>query len=712
MSGEDLQVNQHQQLESNSSSCNKLSDDDEESSEEVPKLDLINKQLSKTIENSEILDEPNILEMPDDTSDNGIGLSDIPIMKISSDEKTAKKPIGSAYIHIKMSIGKSNKKSDVYICIDTGADITICDSTFLINHFGESALKHIVVMNKPPKLRSASNHCLKILGKVKVTLFLGTYELSTHIIVYEGKSGIFLLGSDVFYDRLIYDRGIYLAFADNKHSPIAIYYELAKGAVKAITQYQIAPRSNALIQVKVVQGAQFAGKEVVLSPVDETEHSHRNTEDRTQCLQCQLNPIRNTISKIDSNGNSLLLVHNDTDDILTIMPEKEIANAELISSAVDNINHVASSDTDVLEMSLNKPEEKWPISALKGEFNERLPFNVVIQWDNIIKKEIDNVDQENIDLNVNYVHDKEERKDLLDGTGEGFPTPPAASPADPEIKTDTDSEAWLENVIHTHLSDLQWNKLKAVLIKYRDAFSKSKTEIGCCNYFKVDLPLKPGTGYLYNKPRPLPFKHREIAAETISELLAKGVIRPSKSPHATNIVCVKKKTMNGVVSYRVCCDLRQVNENSIPNRFPNFWIEDAMGKIQGAAYRSALDFKDAFHMLVLTEESIPVTAFYFNNVLFEYVRVPFGHVCAMNAFCCLMALLCVGYEPSSYYADDLMITTKADHTKGQDQLFELHLEHISGMLARIIEAGLKLVAHKCMWAVSYTHLTLPTIYSV
>jgi len=67
-------------------------------------------------------------------------------------------------------------------------------------------------------------------------------------------------------------------------------------------------------------------------------------------------------------------------------------------------------------------------------------------------------------------------------------------------------------------------------------------------------------------------------------LLAKGVIRPSKSPHATNIVCVKKKTMNGVISYRVCCDLRQVNEHSIPNRFPNFWIEDAMGKIQGAAY--------------------------------------------------------------------------------------------------------------------------------
>ena len=696
--GDDFLINLYQEIESNSSTSDDFSDEEKSlvtkgEIVENDKVDLIPQPTSN--EKLEILEESNILEMPDNTSDDGIGLSDIPIMKVSSDNKTAKKPMGSAYIHTKMSIGKSNKVSDVYVCIDTGADLTICDSVFLTHNFGENALKHVAVMSKPPKLRSASNHYLKILGKVKITLFLGTYELNTHIIVYEGKKGIFLLGSDIFYDRLIFDRGIYLAFADSKHPPIPVHYELAPGAVRAITQYQVAPRSNALIQVKVVQGSQFTGKEVVLSPVDEVTHSHLNTIDRTQCVQCQLNPVRNTISKIDSNGNSLLLVYNDTDDILTILPENEIARAELISSDNENINQIVDSNTDVMEMCIKEPDEKWPLSALKGELKERLPFNVIVQWDNIIKKN-DNINQTNPCLDINYVHDKEERKDILDGTGEGFPTPPAASPED-NIDSELNSEAWLENVIHSHLTDSQWDKLKAVLIEHRDAFSKSKTEIGCCNYFKVDLPLKPGTGYLYNKPRPLPYKHREIAAETISELLAKGVIRPSKSPHATNIVCVKKKTMNGVISYRVCCDLRQVNEHSVPNRFPNFWIEDAMGKIQGACYRTALDFKDAFHMLVLTEESIPVTAFYFNNVLFEYVRVPFGHVCAMNAFCCLMALLCVGYEPSSYYADDLMLTTKADHTKSQDQLFELHLEHISGMLVRIIEAGLKLVAHKCMW---------------
>ncbi|MDP2809654.1 MAG: hypothetical protein Q8O34_05850, partial [Rhodocyclaceae bacterium] len=173
-----------------------------------------------------------------------------------------------------------------------------------------------------------------------------------------------------------------------------------------------------------------------------------------------------------------------------------------------------------------------------------------------------------LSMQVNYVHDKEERKHLLDGTGEGFPTPPAAESIKPEADP-TDPEAWLKDVAKDHLSKHEWLKLKTVILKNKAAFSKSKTEIGCCNYFKADLPLKPGTGYLHNKPRALPFKHREIAAEVISELLAKGVIRPSKSPHATNIVCVRKKTVNGKISHRVCCDLRQVNENSVPNQFPN-----------------------------------------------------------------------------------------------------------------------------------------------
>ena len=610
------------------------------------------------------------------------------------------KPKGSAYIFVKIKVGESKRSVSAYVCVDTGADVTLCDSTYLISHFGKDALKHVVPMSRPPKLRSATGHNLEILGKVALLLYLGEYELDVQVLVYKGESSIFLLGNDSFYGRLIYDRGISLSFADSSYPPIPILYELDRDKVKAIKQYHVAPRSHALIQVKVTDSPQLTGKEVMISPLNEEDHNSFKEHIEDGCpanfMFDNYVPVRNTVGVIDSQGHSILLVQNDTDDILTINPEVEIAQVNFISADLILKNTNDENQVNyVIDDSVSKDREKqWPISALTGEFKDTIPSNVLIRWETIRSK----IKTTNDPHNVNFVHDKEERKHLLDGTGEGFPTPPAAQSIHPEADSDPlDPDAWMSNIEHEHLTDQEWSKLKKVLLSNSEAFAKTKTEIGCCNYFRVNLPLKPGTGYLYNKPRPLPHKHREIAAETISELLAKGVIRPSNSPHATNIVVVKKKTINGVVSHRVCVDLRQVNENSVPNRYPNYLIEDAMSKIQGSFYRSAFDFRDAFHMMVLTEESIPITAFHFNNVLFEYVRVPFGHVCAMNAFCCLMSLLCVGYDPASYYADDLMITTKLNHKLSKDQLFDQHLEHIDGMLKRIVDAGLKLVAHKCQW---------------
>ena len=640
----------------------------------------------------------NLLSMPSNSSDDFIAFSNIPIKKveaISEKDSTdievegyinlgldASKPDGSAYISIHISIGTFLKPVATNLCVDTGADFTICDSTYLTSHFGENVLKHISIPWRLPKLRSASGHELKMLGTIKVTLHMGEYQMELDVLVHQGTLGIFLLGNDAFYNRLIYDQGKQLAFPDNKYPPIPIKYELTRKLVKLVRQTQVAPRSSALVQVKVTDKAQLTGKHILLTPLTEEIYE---------------TPVRNTVSVIDSQGNSFVIIENDTDDILTILSDKEIANAELISDDANHVN-IVNLEVDMETSPVMTKDKQWPLSALKNELADKIPKNMIVRWDKVEAASCKPNNNELINTyDINYVHDKEERKNLLDGTGEGFPTPPAADSIHPDENLEIDPEAWLTSVDHQHLSDADWAKLRAILLINKEAFSKSKTEIGCCNYFKVDLPLKPGTGFLYNKPRPLPFKHREMAAETISELLAKGVIRQSRSPHATNIVCVKKKTMAGVTSHRICVDLRQVNENSIPNRFPNYWIEDAMAKIQGAAFRTAMDFKDAFHMLVLTEESIPVTAFYFNNVLFEYVRVPFGHICAMNAFCCLMALLCVNYDPASYYADDLMITTKTDHQLSRDQLFDLHLEHIKGMLERIIDAGLKLVAHKCLW---------------
>jgi len=38
---------------------------------------------------------------------------------------------------------------------------------------------------------------------------------------------------------------------------------------------------------------------------------------------------------------------------------------------------ITSDETGIVEMSTKEPEEKLPISALKGEVKEKLPFDIV-----------------------------------------------------------------------------------------------------------------------------------------------------------------------------------------------------------------------------------------------------------------------------------------------------------------------------------------------
>ncbi len=93
----------------------------------------------------------------------------------------------------------------------------------------------------------------------------------------------------------------------------------------------------------------------------------------------------------------------------------------------------------------------------------------------------ENIQENEHELNINYIHDKKERKDLLDGTREGLPDPPAAeSIKEGEANKTEDPNQWLKSVEHSHLSEEEWNKLRELLLTRKEAFSKTKTEVGCC----------------------------------------------------------------------------------------------------------------------------------------------------------------------------------------------------------------------------------------
>ncbi|MCO5559703.1 hypothetical protein L7F22_013304 [Adiantum nelumboides] len=124
-----------------------------------------------------------------------------------------------------------------------------------------------------------------------------------------------------------------------------------------------------------------------------------------------------------------------------------------------------------------------------------------------------------------------------------------------------------------------------------------------------------------NKP---PYRVSQAQQEEImrqvSELVEKGMVRPSSSPFCSPVLLVQKK--DG--TYRMCFDYRALNRITIKNRFPVPRVEDLFDKLQGSTYFSRIDLKSGYHQIRIVAEDIVKTAFRTTFGLYEYLVMPFG----------------------------------------------------------------------------------------
>ena len=86
---------------------------------------------------------------------------------------------------------------------------------------------------------------------------------------------------------------------------------------------------------------------------------------------------------------------------------------------------------------------------------------------------------------------------------------------------------------------------------------------------------------------PLTVTEQEKLDEFLEENLAKGYIRPSKSPMASPFFFVDKK--DGKL--RPCQDYRALNEGTIKNTYPLPLISELIDKLKGAKYFTKLDVR-------------------------------------------------------------------------------------------------------------------------
>ena len=179
------------------------------------------------------------------------------------------------------------------------------------------------------------------------------------------------------------------------------------------------------------------------------------------------------------------------------------------------------------------------------------------------------------------------------------------------------------------------------------------------------------------------------ALETfIQEHLAKGYIRPSKSPYASPFFFIKKK--DGKL--RPVQDYRKINEWTIKNRYPLPLIPELIARVKGATLFTKFDVRWGYNNVRIKEGDQWKAAFITNKGLFEPNVMFFGLTNSPATFQMMMNEIFLEELREGWltvYMDDMLIHT--------DDSLETHRKAVHRVLDKLAKHDLFLKPEKCLF---------------
>ncbi|ATZ69472.1 ORF3 polyprotein [Cacao swollen shoot Ghana K virus] len=195
-----------------------------------------------------------------------------------------------------------------------------------------------------------------------------------------------------------------------------------------------------------------------------------------------------------------------------------------------------------------------------------------------------------------------------------------------------------------------------------------------------------------------PIKHLTPAMEQkfqkhVKALLDIGVIRPSKSKHRTTAFIVESGTSIDPITKqaihgkeRMVFNYKRLNDNTEKDQYSLPGIQTILKRVCNKRIFSKFDLKSGFHQVAMAEDSIPWTAFWVPQGLFEWLVMPFGLKNAPAIFQRKMDQCFYGTEEFiAVYIDDILVFSNN---------LQEHMKHLHSMLHICQKNGLVLSPNK------------------
>src|SRR5688572_29016332 len=195
-------------------------------------------------------------------------------------------------------------------------------------------------------------------------------------------------------------------------------------------------------------------------------------------------------------------------------------------------------------------------------------------------------------------------------------------------------------------------RLSALLTEFKDIFSASDRDLGRSSV--TMRRIETGDARPVRQPlRRQPLPHRSAIDSNLDSMLADGIIEPTVSEWAANVVLARKKDGN----LRFCIDYRQLNDRTKKDSYPLPRIDECLDALAGGGWFSTLDLRSGYHQVAMDPKDADKTAFVTRRGIFRWKVMPFGLCNAPATFQRLMDIVLSGlnFEVCLVYLDDVII---------------------------------------------------------